>query len=155
MFATGQSGRQWLRLALAGVVMVAISACATIYRNHGYVPTDEELAEVVVGIDTRDSVAESVGAPSASGMLADGDYYYVSTRIRHYGALEPKVVNRRIVAISFDQAGVVENVEEFGLEHGRVVRLQRRVTSSSVSDKTFFRQLLGNLGNINPGQIFE
>lgn len=139
-----------LRAGLLGLVAVSLSACVALYRNHGYVPNDEELAEIQVGVDTRDSVAEAVGTPGSAGVLQDSGFYYVSTRMRHYGATAPKVVSRELVAISFNQSGVVQNIERFGLEDGQVVPLSRRVTSSGVEDNTFLRQLMGNIGNFNP-----
>ncbi|KAE9626507.1 outer membrane protein assembly factor BamE [Parasedimentitalea maritima] len=134
---------------------LALVSCAGQYRNHGYVPSEEDLAEVVLGVDTRDSVAETIGAPSSSGILDASGYYYIATRLRHYGPSEPKPVSRELVAISFDQAGVVSGVERYGLENGNVIPLQRRVTSSGIQDKTFLRQLLGSLGNIGPGNIVQ
>lgn len=147
--------KQILRASLFGLVLASVSACAAIYRNHGYTPTDVELAEVKVGVDTRDTVTESIGVPSATGVLDDSGFYYVSSRFRHYGAKEPEIVSRELVAISFDQGGVVRNIERFGLQDGQVIPLSRRVTSSSVADKTFLRQLLGNLGRFNPNQALQ
>ena len=135
------------------ICLAAVAGCSPIYRNHGYVPTPEELAQLKVGVDNRDSVIEAVGAPSSTGVLKDSGYYYVASRIRHYGAKEPQVVSRELVAISFDQRGVVRNIERYGLEDGIVVPLERRVTSSSVEDKTFIRQLLGNIGTFNPATV--
>ncbi|MEP3331337.1 outer membrane protein assembly factor BamE [Sedimentitalea sp.] len=151
MFGTASRIRPALRAAVILTVGLAIAGCSAIYRNHGYVPTEEDLAKVTVGVDTRDTVAEAVGVPSVSGVLNESGYYYVSSRLRHYGALEPKVVDRQLVAISFSQSGVVQNIERYGLEDGRVITLNRRVTESSVNDQTFLRQLLGNIGNFNPG----
>ncbi len=144
-----------IRVALGVGIALALAGCASVYRNHGYVPTQEELSAIVPGVDTRDSVAESVGTPSASGVLDNGGYYYVSTRMRHYGARQPEIVSRELVAINFDTAGVVTGVQRFGLEDGRIIPLERRVTSSNVEDKTFLRQLVGNIGNIGPGQILQ
>nr|WP_246044054.1 outer membrane protein assembly factor BamE [Ruegeria sediminis] len=135
------------------VCLGAAAGCTAIYKNHGYVPSPHELAELKVGVDTRDSVIEAVGAPSSSGVLKDSGYYYVASRFRHYGAKEPEVVSRELVAISFDQRGVVRNIERYGLEHGIVVPLERRVTSSSVENKTFIRQLIGNIGTFNPNTV--
>ena len=143
------------RVVLLGTAVSALMACTAIYRNHGYVPSDEDLAAIKVGVDTRDTVAESVGSPGASGVLKESGYYYVATRMRHYGPREPQVVSRELVAISFDQRGVVRNIERYGLEDGRVIPLSTRVTSSSVEDKTFLRQLLGNLGRFNPGSVLD
>jgi len=133
--------------------LVAAGACTPIFRSHGYVPPAEELAQIQVGKDTRESVEEAIGAPGASGVVRDSGYYYVSSRVRHYGPKRPEVVSRELVAISFDQRGVVRNIERFGLEDGLVIPLERRVTDSSVQDKGFLRQLLGNIGNFNPGNL--
>ena len=147
--------RQVARFGLALLLAGTVSACTTSYRNHGYVPSEDELAEVIVGVDTRDTVAETVGTPSSSGLLSDSGYYYVRSRVRHQGLREPKVVERQLVAISFTSNGVVENIERFELEDGQPVRLTRRVTESSIRDQGLLRQLLGNLGNFNPGQLLQ
>jgi outer membrane protein assembly factor BamE (lipoprotein component of BamABCDE complex) len=73
--------------------------------------------------------------------------------VRFYGPKRPEVVSRELVAISFDQRGVVRNIERFGLEDGVVVTLERRVTESSIQNNGFLRQLLGNIGNFNPANI--
>ncbi|MEP1519032.1 MULTISPECIES: outer membrane protein assembly factor BamE [Ascidiaceihabitans] len=131
----------------------SLTACAATFRNHGYIPPQEDLDLLAVGIDTRASVEESVGSPSAGGVLEGGDYFYVFSRVRTFGFKKPTVVERQVLAISFDEAGVVKNIERFGLEDGRVVPLARRVTSSGVTNKTFLRQLLGNLGRFSPGAL--
>ena len=141
------------RVAVAMFVIAAVTACSPVYRNHGYVPSEDELAEIVVGVDSRATVDEVIGAPSAGGLLQGGDYYYVRSRVKHFGMLKPTVVERQVLAISFDGNDVVQNIERFGLEDGRVVPLARRVTSSSVEGKGFLRQLLGNIGNFNPGAL--
>jgi len=155
MFAIGTKLKKVLRMALLGGVLVSVSACVPIFRNHGYVPTQEELAEIKVGVDTRDTVAENVGAPGSSGMLNNGNFYYVATRIRHSGARKPQIVSRELVAISFTSAGVVSNIEQYTLEDGQVVSFERRVTSSSVQNKTFLRQLLGNLGQFDASSVLQ
>lgn len=147
--------RRFGRLGFSLVLVAGLGACTATYRNHGYVPTEEDLAEVVVGIDTRDSVAETVGTPSSGGVLDESGYYYVRSRVRHVGMRAPEVVERELVAISFTDTGVVQNIERFGLQDGRTVRLTRRVTDSSVANQGFMRQLISNIGNFNPGQFVE
>lgn len=141
------------RLLLLSLCMVSLAACSTVYRNHGYVPTDADLALLEVGVDTRETVAEKVGRPLASGLLNDVGWYYVQSRWAYRGALEPREVDRQVVAISFTEAGRVQNVERFGLERGRVVPLSRRVTESNVRGLTVIQQLLGNFGRLGPGVV--
>jgi outer membrane protein assembly factor BamE (lipoprotein component of BamABCDE complex) len=139
-------------VALIGLCLcvLTLAGCAAVYRNHGYVPTDVDLQSVEVGKDTRETVAEKVGRPSAAGLLNDIGWYYVQSRWRHYGARAPEEQERQVVAITFTEAGVVSNVERFGLEDGRVITLSRRVTDSNIKGVSFIRQLLGNLGNLRP-----
>lgn len=132
---------------------LSLSACAEIVRNHGYAPTDLELEEIIVGVDTRDTLDEAVGRPSTSGVLRESAWYFVGSQIRHYGATKPKEINREVVAISFTQAGVVENIERFGLERGQVVTLSRRVTETTKVQSTLVRQILRNFGRIDAGAI--
>lgn len=142
--------RRWAAKAVAVLALSSVAACAPSFRNHGYIPPAEDLELIEVGADTRETVADKVGVPASSGVLNDSGYYYVRMRTRTIGPLAPKEIDRQVVAISFSDTGVVENVERFGLERGQVVPLSRRVTDSAVVDSSFLRQLLGNIGRFNP-----
>lgn len=142
------------RVALALVMIVAV-ACSPVYRNHGYVPSEDELALLEVGVDTRDSVAVAVGRPSAAGLLNDLGWYYVQSRWKQRGALPPLEEDRQVVAISFTDDGIVENIERFGLEQGQIVPISRRVTETNVKGSSVIRQLFGNIGGINAGSLLE
>ena len=142
-------------LGLLGGLLLALSACTATYKNHGYVPLDEDLDEIVIGVDTRATVDDLVGAPTSRALLNDEGYFYVRSRVRTFGARRPEVVERQVLAISFDDQDIVQNIERFGLEDGRVVTLSRRVTDAGISNLSFLRQLLGNLGQVDPSQIFN
>lgn len=144
---TGKTGARRVIVALA--CAAALSACVAQYRNHGYLPTDEELQNVIVGVDTRDTVSESIGVPGTGGVLEGGNYYYVGSQVRHYGAFAPETVDRQIVAVEFDPEGVVSNISRYGLEDGRVVTLTRRVTQVGDGDIGFIRRLFGNIGGLD------
>lgn len=141
--------------AAAALLLIAAAGCTPLYKNYGYVPFEEDLAELVVGVDTRADVEEVVGVPTTSGLLAEGDYYYVRSRVRSYGVQRPEVIDREVVVISFDESGTLRNIERFGLDQGNVVRLTRRVTDSSVVTGTFLRQVFGNIGAVDPNQVFN
>lgn len=139
---------------VAVLALMGVMACTAQFRNHGYVPSEEVLQQLTVGQDTRATVDEVIGAPSTSGVLTDGDYYYVRSRVREYGAFRPQVVDRQVLAISFNANDTIANIERFGLEDGQVVPLTRRVTDSSVVGNGFLRQVFGNIGSIDPSNLF-
>ena len=139
--------------SLALTVVLGLGACTPQYRNHGYMPTETDLATISVGTDTRETVVAAIGAPSADGVLNDSGFYYIESKFRHLGPLAPQEIERQVLAISFNDAGLVTNIERFGLSDGRVITLSRRVTDDNVRDTTFIRQLLGNLGNFDPSAL--
>lgn len=141
------------RLVQVTVLSAALTACSPIVRTHGYVPTEEDLSAVVVGVDTRDTVADVIGTPSAGGVIHDNAWYYVENRWETVGYREPEIADRQVVAISFAEDGTVENVERFGLEKGRVIALNRRVTDSNIKGVSFLGQLLGNIGNFRAQDV--
>ncbi len=143
--------RKGVKLAMAILFSVGLTACSATFTNHGYVPPDDELAAILPGIDDRASVEDTIGRPSASGIVGEDTWFYVASRQRHYLYNAPEVTERQIVAISFDQRGTVENIRELGLEDGQVVNFSRRVTETNIQEVTFLRQLFSNFGRINIG----
>jgi outer membrane protein assembly factor BamE (lipoprotein component of BamABCDE complex) len=147
--------RVTMNLIRAGAVSLALAACTPIYDRHGYTPAQEDLDNLIVGVDTRGTVEEFVGPPSASGVMRDEAWYYVSSNFITRGARAREEYFRQVVAISFDQNGVVKNIERFGLEDGMVVVLNRRVTDDNIEGVSFLGQLLGNVGNLTADQFFD
>ena len=143
-----------LRVGLL-VTMLVLAACAPIYQNHGYVPSDEELALIEAGKDSRETVAATLGRPSASGLLNDVGWFYVQSRWQTRGGFEPKEIDRQVVSITFTEDGTVENVERFGLDDGRVVAISRRVTKPNIRGLSFLQQLFGSVGQLRAGDILK
>lgn len=140
---------------LCAAVMAPLAGCSAVYVNHGYVPSDQELALIEVGKDTRETVGATIGRPSTSGLLNDVGWYYVQSRWKNFGAMPPKEEDRQVVAITFNEQGVVENVERFGLEKGRIVPLSRRVTDSNIKGLSFLKQLFGSIGRLSADQVLK
>jgi len=138
---------------LVSLVFTSLVACTATYTDHGYVPTDVELGNVVLGVDSRDSLEDAIGRPSSTGTLSDSAWYYISSRIRYFAYRKPEMIERNIVAISFDKNDRVSNIERFSLEDGRVILFSRRATSSSVQGTKFYNQLIRNFFNFGPGTL--
>lgn len=149
MRTKAQTSAKVIRRAIAVAAVSGALACTPIIRNHGYMPPPEDLSLIAVGVDTRESVIATLGQPTAGGVFNDAGAYYVASKFRHFGALAPKEIDREILAVIFDEQGVVSNITRYGLEDGRVIVLSRRVTDSNAGDVSFIRQLFGSLGKVN------
>jgi outer membrane protein assembly factor BamE (lipoprotein component of BamABCDE complex) len=137
------------------VLVAGLAACSSVYRNHGYVPPEDELALVEVGVDTRETVGQKIGRPSTSGLLNDEGWFYVQSRYEHRGPREPREIAREVLAVTFSSSGTVENIARYGLEDGQVVQISRRVTETNIKGISLIRQLLGNFGRFQAGDFLD
>ena len=148
-------GRTGRAVALAGLVALALAGCAERVRTHGYAPDEAALAELVPGTDTRASVAAKVGRPSTAGLMQGGDWFYVQSRWRDFGARAPVAISREVVVVSFDGQNVLRETARYGLEDGRVVAISRRTTETTIRNVSLIQQLLRNVGNIRAEQLVD
>jgi len=143
-----------MRMILAVMAIgLVLAACSPIMRYHGYAPGDEALAQIEVGRDTRESVAQKIGLPGMGGVIEGSGWYYVQSDWRQMGPRAPVEVARQVVAITFDQRDVVTNVERFGLADGEIVALSRRVTDTGPRGLTVLQSIFGVLGRFSPQML--
>lgn len=145
----------FVRGTIFTVLVVGLASCVTQYRNHGYIPIQEELDQIKVGRDNKETVEQVFGPPAVRGIGEDNSWYYVESRFETYAYREPKEVERGLMAVSFSNSGLVSNIETFTLEDGEVVVLSRRVTPTPGRDFSFIRQLLGNVGAAPLGDLLD
>jgi outer membrane protein assembly factor BamE (lipoprotein component of BamABCDE complex) len=110
-----------------------------------------EEAQITPGVDTRGSVQRQLGQPAIRGLEGDGRWYYVSTTMARETYKAREITDRRVIAITFDDVGVVTDVEELGLEQGQAVALRTETTPTYGREMTFAQQMFGNLGRGVPG----
>lgn len=149
IMAQQQSGGKLHKVALMGVtvLMLGLAGCVQV-DTHGFVPIENELAQVGPGM-AADDVRALLGAPAAEGFGGTNSWYYISTRMEQRAFLPPLITERRIVAIGFDSANRVAQVDRLSLADGRLIDLNNNVTVTDGRRLSFFEQLLGNLGNFS------
>jgi len=149
----GGSVQGAIKAALRGLAVVLLVACTPLYTNHGFVPDDIDLAGITTGVDTRETVGAFLGRPSVEGLIGEAQWFYVRSQWKTIGAKAPQEVDRQVVAITFDEAGIVTNVERFGLEKGEIVAISRRVTTEPIKGRNVLAQIFGNIGRLDPSRL--
>lgn len=145
-----------MRMVLAVMAIgLVLAACSPTMRYHGYAPGDDLLAQIEVGRDTRETVAEKIGQPGMGGVVEGSGWYYVQSDWRQMGPRAAVEVDRQVVAITFDQRNVVSNVERFGLADGEIVALSRRVTDTGPRGMTVLQSIFGVLGRFSPQMLTQ
>lgn len=139
---------------LAAASAFAVSACEATYTNHGFAPQIAQL-EQISSSDTRGSVLRRLGEPSATGTFDSESWYYMASRVENYAFYAPEIVDRKVVAIRFDDAGRVSNVARYGVEDGQVIDLITRTTPTYGREITILQQLFGNIGRVGADTLFD
>jgi outer membrane protein assembly factor BamE (lipoprotein component of BamABCDE complex) len=135
-----------LAAMLCGFVAVA---CAPTVQVHGYVPPQADVARIRPGVDDAASVEKLLGMPSSAGVLRDSAWYYVQSTVENYTYHAPKVVDRTVLAINFDNRGTVRDVKRYGLADGRIINLETRTTETGGRELGVLEQLFGNILNLD------
>jgi outer membrane protein assembly factor BamE (lipoprotein component of BamABCDE complex) len=145
--------KQTCKMLALVLVMATLAACGGQYRNHGYMPLAEDVDALIVGVDTRDSIIEVMGVPTTGGVLTEEAMYYVRSRVHHKGYVKPNEIQRDVLVLSFDNNQILRNVERFGIEKGKLIRLEHRVTEAPGGDRSVLQQIIGSIGGFNPNSI--
>jgi outer membrane protein assembly factor BamE (lipoprotein component of BamABCDE complex) len=132
---------------------VGVSACNPVLRSHGYRYSIQEEPNITPAEDTQDTVLQRLGNPSTRGTFEENTWYYISSTRESLAYLRPVTRDRRIIAVSFDDAGVVSEVAEYSVEDGRMVAYSGNETPTRGRELTFLEQLLGNVGRL-PSEQF-
>ena len=144
---------RYRRLALAGVgLAVALTAtgCAPRIDQRGNKPDEEQVVLINPGVDDKNRVSELIGTPSTISTFDDRTWYYISKRTETTAFFDPEVKDQEVLAIAFDEGGVVESMRVYGQEDGRTIAYVDRTTPTEGNELTIMQQLLGNLGRFNP-----
>lgn len=150
----GRSSGRAKYVFLAAASALALGGCEATYTNHGFAPQIAQL-EQITSDDTRGSILRRLGQPSATGTFEAESWYYMASRVENYAFYAPKVVDRKVVAIRFDEAGRVSNVARYGVEDGKVIDLITRTTPTYGREITLLQQLFGNIGRVGADQLFD
>ncbi len=131
---------------LAGVVALALGACAQSVQVRGNIPDGEMVSKINPGVHTRTDIASLLGSPSTVSTFQDSKWYYIGQKTTQFAFFEPEVLERKVLVISFDDAGYVADTKTYGLEDGKIIDPVERITPTEGREFSFIQQLLGNLG---------
>lgn len=130
---------------------LAISACTPTNTQHGNILKDEQIAAIKPGQHLRSDVLNLLGSPTTQAPFDNNLWYYMGQHKEKRGIMDREVVDERIVAVRFDEKGMVQSVVD--LDTQRVnVPVSDESTPTHGNDVTILQQFLGNIGKFNPAE---
>lgn len=146
------SGRAAL-LALSLVLGLPLGACSYIDSPpvlRGHRVTEEQLKELVPGVQGRADVQALLGSPTARSTFDDNNWYYISATSRARPMSKESISNQVVVVVEFDDAGKLRGVRELTEADQRPVTIVARETPVPGNERSLLQALFGNVGRFNP-----
>jgi len=131
------------------IVVGATSACAPRVDTRGNAVHMDDVAAVEPGVFTRDHVLSKLGSPSSTANFGDDVWYYISERTETLAFFAPQVIERQVIAVVFDEHGVVKSVDVYDKDNAENVEPVDRVTPTAGNSVGMIDQFLSNLGRFN------
>lgn len=138
-------------LVAAALAAVLAAGCTTSEQVRGFFVDEELFAAVTPGIDNVNSVRRMLGNPSSVGTFDTNVWYYISTLTKKRSFFHEKPERHDILAVHFDENGVVGDVTRYSLADMREIDPRDDKTPTRGRKLGFFEQIFGNIGRFASG----
>ena len=128
-----------------------LSACSSdVFLVHnGNMPSDDKIAQISKG-QNREEVLDILGSPSAVSTLNSNEWLYMSSTVRKVAFLKPKILERDVLTIAFDENGKVSKILKLDKSDGQNLKIDKDETTSKEHDLGFFKRYFGGVGQYMP-----
>lgn len=138
-----------VRLSAAGAAALALSGCLGYdgVVTHGAVIDERKAAQIKPGM-AAEQVLAAIGTPSTTSTVGGDTWYYFSQRAERSAAFMPQAVtDQHVLAVYFDKSKKVQRTSDYGMQDGKAVDFQTRVTPTAGAESNLVQ---GLLSKVNP-----
>jgi len=138
-------------LAAAAVLALGavLTGCGPRVAMLGNKPMADDMAKIKPGQQTRSQVQEILGSPSSRSLYGPEIWYYISGTQESEAFFKPEETERNVIAISFDDQGVVKSIATKGKDDGQDVAMSQKKTPTAGHNMSVVEQMVGNIGRFN------
>ena len=116
------SPRTWTLGLAAMLVALGLGACGVRTDTQGNMVDAELLKQVKPGALTKEQVQTLLGTPSSVSTFDQTTWYYIGKQTQKIAFLDPSVLDQKVVAVEFDNKGVVKAIHQYGEADGKDVQ---------------------------------
>ncbi len=125
---------------------LAFAGCTPAVDHRGYVVPKQAVEKLAAGTATRGEVLQALGTPSTTAAFDDNTWYYFGETTQRESFYDPELIERHVLILRFDEAGLLSEVGTRDAGSGREVVLVSRETPTAGHSFTVIEQILGNIG---------
>ena len=94
------------------LIILNISSCSSNIEKRGYLFDEVNQKEIEIGMQ-KSEVYQLMGSPSTESQENGNKFYYTSNKFYKYAFLNPKEIERTVLAVSFDDNDLTTNIEKY------------------------------------------
>ena len=141
--------RNKLLFTAAIVIGLGVSGCTIERQPRGFV-FDKDITEgVLEGLDNKTSIQITMGNPSLRSTFDDDVWYYMYELTRRRSFFKAHAIERNIMAIYFDDDGVVMEKRNYSLADARNIKPRKDTTPTRGKKLGIFEQIFSNIGRFS------
>jgi len=139
---------------LIAASVLTLTACSPNVQTRGHVKDANWETAMQPGSTNREDVLAAFGSPSTRSSFGPEVWYYITTRRESFAFFKPEIADQDVLAVTFDQSGIVADVQQVGKEGLKDIEYSSRETPTEGQEYGLAEQFIGNLGRFNsPGGV--
>jgi outer membrane protein assembly factor BamE (lipoprotein component of BamABCDE complex) len=127
-----------------GLLSALLAGCGVQIDHHGHVFMDVDLAQIQPGM-SKDQVTLALGSPDTTSSIGGDTFYYISSTQKSYSFFKPWEIDRKVVAVYFNGQANVQQVAQYGVKDGIVIKYAKDETPARGKDLGVLEQIFGNI----------
>ncbi len=141
--------RRWRLAAQLGAALalaLALASCNIPVDQRGNLPDERNLSQIKPGETDKATVTRLIGSPSSVAAFDPNTWYYISQKTKTVAFFRTDVLDQEVIAITFDQDGVVKSIGNRGLQDAEAVKPNSNITPTNGREFSTIEMFLGNFG---------
>lgn len=129
------------------IAVLLVAGCAATVDYRGKYPEPEDMAKLKPGIQREEDVLSVIGSPSNTSTYGDKKWFYVYKKTETQSFLTPKVLEEKVLTLSFSKDGILQDVVETTPD-GKAYHPVDYKTPTQGQDRPFLQQVFSNFGRV-------
>ena len=144
--------KNFLKIFFLFTIIFPLASCVSRFEKHGYMFELSDYQLVQDGVTSKERVSKLMGSPTFVASFDDDEVWiYYSEDVNHFLFFKPKIVERKIFALRFNQFDVVSELRNIGLENEfKEMDFVSNYTQVDDHEQGLFKSFFDNIGQIRP-----
>jgi outer membrane protein assembly factor BamE (lipoprotein component of BamABCDE complex) len=130
--------------------LIFLTSCIIQNEKRGYSFELSDYQLTKEGVSNQEMIIKMMGSPTFVSEGSDNKelWVYFSEDVRKLLFFKPKILDRKIMTISFDDSGTASKINNYSLNDENNVKFASEFTEVQSNKKSFWSQIFGNIGQV-------